>query len=589
MKRRDLWFTLLLGILLSLLGFLPTGANAADASTEDSELKLPAPQVGDRGTYLSQRVEWDGDRWVTASGSHLVSFEWLSARLTADQTGATYQAPRIVEKREPGPYPDQLGVAIRYLAPGSNAVVASETAHTHAEHGRLALSQDRALFDPGQTDNFPGTAGWQHSCGLVNGLQDTQASLTKPVDLFDTCRLGVEGKQPSTFRTQSFEHASTQTSSDRTLHVFEPVEDSRRIQVWFAEEIPYPVRFVYPSPPGLDGNTDVGERGLRVIELANFTQAASNREAAGETLSSNPLPSVSQASRQPWLLDDSNYSHPFPVSEAYEVARDRSERFRDLLEDHPTSYPYSVEGRVKQSDGERERVWRLQFTDTETVFNVQISKTHEPEDQDSDERLLAGTENSPQERSSGQVRYDVQVQGVGDAVGLRPAVDSLPSDLPAVSWMAQATDAILGTPVNDSRVGWTARVHSDRGSDCHSSECAEPEIVLRFGERRYMAPESGGLERDDRVVVFDGNGTVEGIELRRSVDEEGDLPRWVGFAREVQDQLEGSEPHNPVVEGYDGLPKPESEFRASWLWLGLIGIGTGSTIAWTRLRGDGAP
>lgn len=192
----------------------------------------------------------------------------------------------------------------------------------------------------------------QAPCLAFNPLQVGNVSLARPVELFQSCRLGGEFLQiPAGLR---FEAQRVENLTGGVQAVLFEGRLNGTYRAWFTPAVPYPVRFEADLPSlreaeiGLGSRDLPGARSLR-LDLVGFAAGGQDLLALDDAIDPAPAlafeaPDTAQAPAVAATVRggpaDGGIVHPFPLSVALEAAL-ASETYNDIdsyLESQPGAY-----------------------------------------------------------------------------------------------------------------------------------------------------------------------------------------------------------------------------------------------------------
>lgn len=560
---------------LLLAALLLAGASAA--GEEPDAPRLPEPAVGDQASYwlVQVTVDEEGEPVSTTTPRLLDAFRVVEARTVPTDEHGWVRGLTVQEKQGQGPHPDQPRIDEHVFHPATGSIVAS------ASHGVASWphSDDTAWTRTADATATSRVSGWSF-CGLINALQGQSTLLDEPVEPFDTCSMMTEAWEVPTYEREAFDHVDTLPSDHGPVHVLEATHHDHAVQAWFAEEIAYPVRFVYPLITGPAGDTDVHPRTYNVVTLHGYEPGQTEPDTALLTQQASHEKSALDQ-RQPWLLPEGDLEHPFPLSEAYQLAlEDEGGELEAFLAEHPEAYPRSINPTVTASASELEHRWGMQLTDANASAHLSVTQTiHKPTDDEDGGPYLPNPWELTEDEEEHRVERDVDFHWAGPVEHPLPPPASLPDELPTVDALVDAWAIAHQREANLSRITWELSVGSDRLRGCQEPSCVEPAIDLRIRE--------DGEERS-RSASFGPNGTLLETRERWTVAEEAERPGWLAFAEDVRELDRAEDAPEPVLEGFQGLPPPPEEGPLSQgsMWA-LAGLATAGGFGGVRLlRGE---
>lgn len=216
-------------------------------------------------------------------------------------------------------------------------------------------------------------------CLTQNGLQGHVVSIGALFPLFQKCHLG--GLFLFLSNDTLWRAAAMEMVGDVQTMRFD--SDDPSLQAWFNPAIPYPVQLTFTGrgAPGAGHAT-------AVLRLTGFESAGSPLPAAGQAR--DPAPALEWAPTQPWGPNDEGTNFTFPLSEAFERARNEPDfpDLRQFLAAHPEAYTvsarseiiqreYSLPGTSPRPDGE-DRSWQFTLSDGDACFHVRATRSVRP-------------------------------------------------------------------------------------------------------------------------------------------------------------------------------------------------------------------
>jgi hypothetical protein len=207
-----------------------------------------------------------------------------------------------------------------YGPPGGTGIGAS-ISHQSNQHGVLLFPVDES------------------PCLATNALQGANTTVAQPIQLFGTCALGGILALPSHL---IFHAAGIDVLRGVQSLRYEAGGNGTTYAVWFTPDIPYPVRLAVTLPAATPeasvlqgegagarrnasgGGAAAKPTGARsfAIDLTGFTAGKSDPDATDQPASRAPAPALVFAGRKDWGMDDASVLHPYPLSIAFQHAKD---------------------------------------------------------------------------------------------------------------------------------------------------------------------------------------------------------------------------------------------------------------------------
>jgi len=345
-----------LSIATFLALFAAAGAAFSDRETTPMQggYQVAPSQPGDRASYSLGMVMADGERgnWVSTGAQMRV--QRFPDRVLPDAEGQ----PRPVQSfltswaLDGVPIGNDFDVGDFEVSAGPGFEVDSDdwlVAHPDAATGEVVavtvapgsprldgtlagdqFEEDSGLLVPDAVTLWEGGPA---PCGFQSPLQQGW-DLSKPVSIPGECPPGGEvGGAPPPKGRKFLAFAEDQVQEwDAT--VFASTEDRDAVRLWFAEEVPYPVRMLVRFDLGVPSEYRGSTRIYLLYEMTEFH--------AGKAVEPPALPkwSSSLAPRQPFGPDESGVQHGFPLSEALQAAKE--DRFnpdvQEFFQEHPQAF-----------------------------------------------------------------------------------------------------------------------------------------------------------------------------------------------------------------------------------------------------------
>lgn len=577
-------------LLIALLVWgLTTGAvglaAAGDpADTVPDELNVPSPHQGDTGRYDRTVVERvDGETRVVNASLDVVGFTWREPRIRRDADGQAHLVNRLsVRTRdadEPWDHRNHSFVA------GTGHAIASEDRRTWTWDPPGEAPERETVTHVRYHQQGP-----HHiPCGLRNPLQGETVDPSGPVRLFDDgCRshtmlpLGriefeavgtarVAGHDTVVFASRQ-ETLTADVERDGETWTYEVPVD---VHVWIGDDLPYPLKIVSRSYTlddiDADARTVTYEPDDRYIvqRLDAIRRGDEPIAAEDDPGDVQEAPGIELAPRQVYGPSEAGVDHPFPLSEAFQRARDNptNDTLRTYLETHPDAYVAFAQNRRTHdrrpdTHDRTVRSWWFVVTDGDSTLGVSVYATqYHPEE---------GTDLDQPTPQPTQHQY-VYEEGAWSA-DRYPDPGRVPDAVPTVAstmtrWEAYAATE-GGAPGEPNH--WRFQIECFRPCD------EDPSLHVRFdaGYKVLHENASGERARISRLEVDD-----------------------VGRTRSFEDRVQtaGSDPDPSPLTHHDGydlqgqdlqvplwrLPTEEFLFGA-----GLLGAVLGALYyAWPAVKG----
>lgn len=380
--RRSL-FALLVTALATLalggaIGFAAASDEGADAKVP-SEIMIPAPHVGDAGTYTDTLVDLHHDGLVVPRGPTKVeaTFAWSAPSEIRLADGRTITADVLTyDGSDLGTFVvngEAQANPTRFYFDAAGSIVAREESAALAigTPGANAwqLDEDVSGTTTARIVRYTVAPTWDGFCGIVHELQGSTTRLDGPADMLAGCSTPGGLHLPRA----TFKAVATQVVGDRETVVFLEtsvnIDQARR--VWFAPDVPYPVRILAPA-------TDVLETAYHLFELTDLRLGGTE---IGQIVPPEPS-SLGPPDWQPWdrrTLPEAGIAHTFPLSAAIEKARaDPSSAVGPFLEDHPDAFVTLATYHEDVVDARTDRTWMWHLTDGQEGFTTCLRRTDQP-------------------------------------------------------------------------------------------------------------------------------------------------------------------------------------------------------------------
>lgn len=569
------------GAGLAVVVFVPVLGHAGDLP---EEFGVSEPHVGDSVVYRFEVVErsWRGST-VRVREDDAFHFTWLPPRIIADPMGTrivndvlyrarTFMLMNDVPTGFIGSIPES------YRSNGTHLLLDPDDRHVVALQNFATLNHTYTLCcGPGAGSNVTEDR-WLNStafqwvedgphrslhrndlCGYVHALQGEARPTDEEVVLFSGCDAAG-----TTIRGARFRADRPDRLGDEDCVVYRQTDgiERQRMSAWLCPSLPYPPRIeiAYVDFPAVIARYDIArfERGERAVANdSRFTPA--------------PQP-VEWAPRPPWVIDDSDMNHPFPLSAAYQIVENQSDEFHVFGEDHPGAVLAWAWFEEEVRDGVPERNWSLRWIGGDERLSVSVNRV--------------GNE-SPKlwhQRSPNAFMNESEVRGA-----LPSFVPTLRSLLASVETHADDGLRTRGVNAYGFSIEWmeiedctrTMRVIMETRPDV-----CQAELLLRVGHQRHTwishgdgPPERAGVSDNlESQVTFDEAGRFQGSHESHIVGQHAPGP--ASGTRVSAGAGGGAMPAMMRVERPDWAPSREV------VWTGAVAAALGAlAYAWAHAKG----
>lgn len=462
------------GSVAVLVGFAVADASDAladgsDASANADTFDIGVARQGDRGVY-ERTTEVTSERVAGRPDDAHIHFHWLQDRLMVNATGAASWTNGLDLRVDEA---DTWRNTTYRLYSGTLQSLGLE--HVHDEE-RLQSGPEVVPGSPmyeervNDTYRFLQYTDWPNSaipCFLAPAFAERDVTVGS--------RSTMQGPCPNDSGDASLQivaQAIETESGERILRadLLNPAGE-RRGEMWFKEGVVYPVHAV------LDDGVGTTE-----YRLTGFEAGTELRRGARTAPEGPDRPDLVFVDRPRWGLDDAGVDHPFPLSQAFQHARDDPSHpdLREFLAEHPDAYvaiAYHAEFLV---DDRRSQRWTFLVTDGQASHTTMISQ----------DRLGPAAPDLPlQAEFTTQYRYgDAEAKIFSDVAGFLPP-DQVPEHMPSVvslmaAWQAHASEPYAQSGANT----WSFQIARDG-----DGPGGTPGLYLSVGYGRYTGDDASFL------------------------------------------------------------------------------------------------
>lgn len=518
----------IVGLTTGAVGFVAAGQ--PDADVPDT-LTVPKPRSGDRGRYTLTTVEVDDGRTRIVDEEHpYVSFTWRTPASIRNRTGQPVTVNRLqldIHNRQAFPtlvtdwdhgWPNGSQATV-LLEAGSNRWVATQSRETTqwVEHTGIS-STVRHVEGTFYPTEIPMTQRFGF-LGLHNGLQGRTTDLDGSVfdeavpmftgttnRLTSDAPIRVYGYEPLSAGAIGGHDAVAFGADSASVDPGGVNEDEGgifwpRTFVWMTPDIPYPLKIAVERSPNV----------FDVVRLQGFDRGDEPLASQPDEAQMEDAPDLVYADRTFTGPAKGDLAHPFPISEAFQRARDNplNASLRAFLADHPDAFvgdAYYHQDHV-ETDGGRtvERTWDLSVVTPQwTAMTVEVT-------QQTAEGPTGGLPVPDQAPVDAAYEYSY---GPTDAWrGLPILIPGgqvrLPERLPTVASMADRWRA-YASPEHASAtdIGWSFRVTSPTSEQAYDvPRLSVVTSVGRIDAGQSAGPDDGlGEDAAVSVAAFDDAG-----------------------------------------------------------------------------------
>lgn len=281
-------------------------------------------------------------------------------------------------------------------------------------------------------------------CGFAHGLQGEPVDMWQPVVIQGGCPpvmdFGFAGLRPHD-QSATVRVSGTDTVGEWDTTVFSHVDDPDLLRLWFAEEVAYPVRVmteVEVVPPAWVDYANNGNppEFYILLELVDYAPGA-----PADALVPAPQIPAAQGTRQQWGPDDAGFDISWPLSQAFQEARNEPNGdVQPWLDDHPdAAVDTAFFGYQETPGGDDEPIvdetWVFTISDGSDTLQVVAARHTET----TVEEPIPGL---PTEVREPQSDFEA-VEMDGDN---RPDKDEQPRNIPTVRSLAARYEALEGQP-----------------------------------------------------------------------------------------------------------------------------------------------
>jgi DNA-binding MarR family transcriptional regulator len=341
---------------MGLLGFASAERGAAPSPSEPapSGFPLPGRHVGDRGTI------------VLSDGAARVGFEWLPDADVRDTQGYLHRSGTLrLDVQGERPYTNlqyyDLLTFHHLLTRGGAPQEYSDTWQPVPGLPIATTDSRRLGFEFGAYDPSDPVSRGFAPCGFLHPLQGATVPLHGEAFRLGDCRLGDELVLDYAFRYAgrddvgghlAYRYVRSPSAEDGGAYHYEGsyhdadlvLGRGSTVSLWLSPDAPYPVRI------------RLEDSSLR-YDLADFTAGTSTQGPA--TAPHDPLPALELAPREVWGPSEAGLHHPFPLSAAFQKARDDPffSGVRDFVAAHPSASIVIARYHEDETSGEQVRLW----------------------------------------------------------------------------------------------------------------------------------------------------------------------------------------------------------------------------------------
>lgn len=231
-----------------------------------------------------------------------------------------------------------------------------------------------------------------HFCGARTNLQGQDLTLNQPV-VMAPCTFRIGGLDPERTRIVTddddgeldlprpesrlhergltFRALGQQRLGDLETVAFTRVVDgeetNRRLIVWLAREVPYPVQWALETRDG-----------LHVLRLTEFKRGGEPLPTASPT-GQLTAPAFAMAPIQPWGMQDEGTTLAVPASRAWQAALEDGP-LQTYVTAHPQAFVYSLSGDLYANaiSGVQDFTWQFALSDGASAFAVDVTAQVDP-------------------------------------------------------------------------------------------------------------------------------------------------------------------------------------------------------------------
>ncbi len=222
-------------------------------------------------------------------------------------------------------------------------------------------------------------------CGFLSSLQGKTIDLSQPVQIAGQCPPpGSLDNQPAPQTTHGEYLASGRDEvGGRETLVLSWTGGAKAVRLWYAEDVPYPVRILtrYDSPLSDDSHdASHGRSSAAADDLFMLYEMNEFQRGTGTPIQSVPAFDSLFAPRDIHGPNDAGVTHPFPLSAAFNAARDDLvySALRDFLTAHPNAVVVDARYHERQEDSRTDHVWSFKVDDGAAAMRVTATRGPPP-------------------------------------------------------------------------------------------------------------------------------------------------------------------------------------------------------------------
>ena len=555
--------------VLALAVFATLGGAAIAANTTSAEpglppyVDVPEPMIGDRGAYdiwhSGKLTEREPDRY-NPTPRRAFEFAWTNGPPMANRTDHIVATERIelstfamvdvdgtseLKATEDTVWFQRGSSHIMALTWGYRSDWNFTTTPIPAPLVNMSLKWGWAFDVLAYPQDPP--LQWEH-CLLSYSSMGTRIPTNRSVAFSQRC-MDPQEPWPPFWGPNRYQATATETVAGIQTVRFEDVESLKNPErafarhVWLAPGIPYPVKIWTRYHVSSELESGPLERTLQLVGLERGLVPRGPAEVLR-----GPVDLV-QTERMEWGMDDSDVTHPFPLSEAFARAKTEGgfDDLRDFLKAHPNAYTASAHYTEEERDQTLQRIWAIVVSDGTESLHLRVHETEDIHHPALPEAVLELNR-----------RHSFTSEKKESADGSRldyPRIETLPPTLPtAASIMARAGDYLQGSDLNS----W--------GFDtwCKEDDCATALVSVSAGIR--FVRDNQLVHREPTLLpLVDINKTA--VSFYMNADQDGNVNAIVmGQSTESHSTEVTSVAMMPAGVDQDvkgSLPSPQS--RMAWI------------------------